>query len=205
MKKFFLLTIAFVFVPCISHAQVRINIKFDISRSSVADSGKSFTWNAKEVEFEKEFRKNRLVVFSGFAIGVRKEGPNIIEGDYLYLRTYRKFVLGKSKWELDPSFGLIYGLPGLRFESTEFKNGAYTHVNLVRNIEIPYYHVGKAAVLYPELSVALRRKFKRLNFEPVVGVRIMRYGILKSDYRNGEYKEKITLSPSAGLRIGFRF
>ena len=143
---------------------------------------------------------------AGFAIGVRKEDRILIEGNYLFARIYRKFPLSESgKWGLDLSLGVIYGEPGLRFEGTQFDNGAYTHVNLVRNAEIHSYNVKKAAVIYPEISVALRKKLMRLNFEPIVGVRVMRYGILKSDYHTGEYKEKLILSPSFGVRMGFRF
>ncbi len=203
MRKGILLAAAlFILAPRLSYAQVRVNVRFDVSRSTINSTGTLFTWDGKEIEIEKEFKKNRLFL-SGFAVGIRKEGRVLIEGNYFYARTYRKYTFGK--WEFDPSLSVIYGDPGLRFESTEFNNGAYTHVNLVRNTEVPYYHVERAAVLYPEVSVALRKKLKRFNIEPVAGIRIMRYGILKSDYHTGEYKEKIVLSPSMGLRLGFKF
>lgn len=203
MRKAILLAATLlILIPSPSYPQVRINARFDVSRSVINGKEMMFTWDGKEIEIEKEFKRNRLLL-SGFAIGIRKEGRILIDGNYLYARTYRKYNIGK--WELAPSLSVIYGDPGLRFESTEFNNGAYVHVNLVRNIGIPNYGVERAAVLYPEISVALRRKLKRFNIEPVAGVRIMHYGILRSDYHDGTYKEKIILSPSVGLRLGLKF
>ena len=198
-----MIVVLFIITPNISYAQIRINAKLDISSSEINNTGIKFAWDGKEIEIEKEFEENRLFI-SGFAIGARKEGHKLVEGSYLYARVYRKHAI-IGNLELNPSIGIVYGHPGLRFERTEFDEENYTHVNLVRNIDIPFYNIKKTAVLYPEISLALRKQLKRFNIEPVVSVKIMRYGILKSNYYTGEYKEKIILSPSLGMRVGFKF
>ncbi len=202
--KIILLTILFICsVAQNSYAQFRINIKFDASRSLVKDASMKFEWTAKELEFDRKFKKNKLFL-SGLAGGARREGSNLAEGNFLHIRVYR--TISVKKFEINPSFGIIYGHPGLRSERTKFDaNGGYVHVNLVRNVDLPSYNVKKPAVAYPEISLSLRKKVWRLSAEPVVSMRIMRYGILKSNFGSGNYKVVTVISPSVGFRFGFRF
>jgi len=63
-----------------------------------------------------------------------------------------------------------------------------------------------AAMLYPEVSVSIKKPFLRggLTFEWVAGVRIIRFGVIDSSAQGAVFEERRTLAPTLGVRLGVR-
>lgn len=188
------------FVAATVNAETRLNFKFNYNRTNISAFGfnDTFVWGSKEVELEFGLPPGKLPI-SGFAIGIRKSGRIMHEGTYLSLRALRIFEVGD--WEINPSVGLIYGVPGISFDRTwESINGDYVHVFPVRNVNAPANLVKNDAVLYPEFSVGLRRNIWKIGIEPVAGLRIMRFGAVRGGEFN-RFKKWTPFSPYVGIRV----
>src|SRR3989338_5305932 len=209
MKKIILLgVIMLLFYPAISRSQSRVNFRLDTSGRTISafDKEESFSWQAWQVDFEQEWAKNKLFL-SGFDIGFRKEGKVFLyDGTYLVFGTFRRLNSGNLAFYANAD--VLYGFPGLRFNRAwEKRSGielvSYTKLYFVRNAGIPGMIVGKAGVVYPELSVTLRRKLGRFNIDGIAGVRLMKFGIIESDFNNSLTDTKLVPIPTLGLRAGF--
>jgi hypothetical protein len=224
-------TIAFLIflIPHNAHADGRISFRFDFNKTNVkgAYSRIGFDWQGLEFEFDEEFRK---LLLSGFSLGVRRElfyaftgfgGVKDVdrwdEGTYLTLRLYRTFEISSNRsWAVGPSFSILYGIPGTTLDRTvvnRFGEGNdYTHVFPVRNTDLPRLIteeadlVADAALFYPEVSVAIRKRLAKggINLEWIGGVRIIRFGITDSNARGDAFSEKTKLIPTIGMRVGFK-
>src|SRR5262249_55209657 len=157
------------------------------------------------------------VVLSGFSLGVRRELFDAFtsfgqargsrrwdEGTYLTLRLYRYFDVSSDRsWSIGPSFAILYGIPGTTLDRTtgqRLDDGRYdyTHVFPMRNADVPKLLAEKAlvgtdsALLYPEISVAIRKGFARggINLEWLGGVRMIRFGIVDSIAENDVFNDR---------------
>jgi hypothetical protein len=196
-----ILFVSFIFQDTL-WAEIRSNMMMDLSSSQVSVSGASqgFAWSAFEAEVEWGWKKKRYFP-SGIAVGARKEGSRIMEGTYLSFRVFKKVEIKKlKKVDLYPSLSIKYGLPGALFNRVLEVRGERARIFPARNIGVPRYGVKGAGILYPELSIAARINYKRLNFDPVFGVKIMRFGVVYRD----QLSYRTVLSPFIGMRIGFR-
>ncbi len=216
--------------PRFADADGRINGKVDFNWTSVAgdNSDVGLKWQGIEVEFENEFKSNP--VLSGFAIGVRRElfyaftgfgGQKDVdrwdEGTYLFVRFFKGFdISGDRQWSLGPQFSLLYGVPGTTLDRTivsRYGDGASsTHVFPVRNATVPQFAAAQtglaadAALFYPEVSVALRRRFAKggICIDWTGGVRIMQFGVTDSGPQGNAFNQRRVFIPLIGLRVGFR-
>lgn len=209
MKTIFLL-FSILLSASYAQAQTRVLAKVDATKGSV--SGLELNWFGAEAEVEKSFKKKKLFL-SGFAIGLRREAVpsgRWDEGVYFTFRTFRKQrFFKKHPVELIPSVAVLYGSPGMTLNRTtqatfgEFV--PYTSVFPLRNADLPEFDIKKGGLIYPELSVAVRKEFlKILSIEPVIGVRVIRFGVVQYDGVNSNYREDMALLPTLGLRVGLR-
>jgi len=211
-------------------AEGRINGRVDFNHTDIEGvySGVTLQWQGIDVEFEKTFDKNNVVLsgigfgvrrelFYGFTgFGVRKDVDRWDEGTYLAVRIFRYFELPKKGWSAGPSFALLYGVPGTTLDRTVLSGyGAgsnYLHVFPMRNVGVPPIVATEtglgndAALFYPEVSVVLRRQFANggISFDWIGGVRIIRFGLVDSNSNRDVFSEHQTFIPSIGLRVGFR-
>jgi hypothetical protein len=189
-----------------------------------------FTWQGLEVELDKSFAGNK-VVLSGFSFGVRRELFDAFtsfgqtrgvhrwdEGTYLTLRLYRHFDASPDRsWSIGPSFAILYGIPGTTLDRTagqRHDNGTYdyTHVFPMRNADVPQLIAEKAdvgtdsALFYPELSLSIRKTFAKggISLEWLGGVRIIRFGIVDSSSQGDLFDDRRMFIPSVGMRVGFK-
>src|SRR5215510_8992215 len=216
-------------IPDIARADGRISFRFDFNKTNVkgAYSGIGFDWQGLEFEFDEEFRK---LLLSGFSVGVRRElfyaftgfgGVKDVdrwdEGTYLTFRLYRTFEISSNRsWAVGPSFSILYGVPGTTLDRTlvnRYGDGNdYTHVFPLRNTDLPGLItekadlVANAALFYPEISVAVRKRLAKggLNLEWIGGARIIRFGIADSNARGDAFSEKTKIIPTIGMRVGFK-
>jgi hypothetical protein len=218
--------------PRDAYCDGRLNFRVDLNRTNVrgGNDDVGFRWEGLEVEIEKAFATPK-VVLSGFSLGVRRELFDAFtsfgqtrgvhrwdEGTYLVLRLYRQFAAARDKsWSMGPSFAILYGIPGTTLDRTTGQrrvDGGYdfTHVFPVRNADVPKRlaesaEVGNdSALLYPELSVSIRKKLAGGGFtlEWLGGVRVIRFGVVDSSERGDLFTKRQTLIPSVGMRVGFR-
>ena len=187
-------------------AETRFNLKFDIANASVVGRGihASTGWAGLEGELEIQPR-HRYV--PGFAFGVRKENAPIDEGDFLYARVFKK-VWTYGGWDLYPSLGIIYGVPMTKFGKTEFNSDRtqYDAIFLVHNITTFVGAVDKDGVLYPEITCGIRKQSRGWNIDLVPGIRILKFGILRSGgyYAPSDFRIKTVVCPTIGIRLGYR-
>jgi hypothetical protein len=189
-------------------AQTRILGTLDLTNGSVA--GQELRFQAAEAEVEKSFKKNRLFL-SGFALGIRREAGvrKWDEGVYLTFRTFRrqKLLFGL---EAIPSLTVLWGSPGTTLNRTTQERYEefipYTNVFPLRNAGVPKFDIEEAGLIYPEISVALRKTFLKNIFsvEPVVGVRVIRFGVIEYDGADSSYREDTALLPTVAIRFGVR-
>lgn len=192
-----------------AQAQTRLLAKVDTNKGSVADQ--EFEWRAVEAEVEKSFRKNKLLL-SGFAIGLRKETQTERwdEGVYFTFRTFRKHrVFKKHPIEVVPSVTVLWGSPGSTLNRTSQERYEefipYVNVFPLRNAEVPKFDIENAGLIYPEISVAVRKEFLKIfSIEPVVGVRIIRFGVVEYNGIESHYHEETGFLPTLGFRVGIR-
>ena len=213
-------------------ADGRINFRIDFSRTSVegAYNNVGLDWQGLEVEFEKEFKTNK-VVLSGFSLGLRRElfygftgfgtDKNVRrwdEGTYLMLRLFRTFdVSGNKSWSIGPSFSILYGIPGTTLDRTsaatyDAAGNDYTHVFPIRNSDLPKSVTQKAelvddaGLLYPEASLVIRKRFAKggLVLDWIGGARIIRFGVVDSNSQGDVFTDRRVFIPSVGMRVGFR-
>lgn len=144
-----------------------------------------------------------------FALGFRKENTLVSEGDFLYIRFFRK-VGSYRKFDFYPSLALVYGVPlSGQFSATKFNadRTQYESVFLVHNVTTFLNNgIKKNGVLYPELTLGIRKEFHGFNIDLVPGIRILKFGILKSGgfYAPSDFKTKTVLCPTIGIRLGLR-
>lgn len=144
-----------------------------------------------------------------FALGFRKENTLVSEGDFLYIRLFRK-VGSYRKFDFYPSLALVYGVPlSGQFSATKFNadRTQYESIFLVHNVTTFLNNgIKKNGVLYPELTLGIRKEFHGFNIDLVPGIRILKFGILKSGgfYAPSDFKTKIVLCPTIGIRLGLR-
>lgn len=151
----------------------------------------------------------RHLLPDGFAAGFRKENTLVYEGDFLYIRFFKKTGSYRSL-EFYPSLALVYGVPlSNQFSATKFNTDRtqYESVFLVHNVTT-FFNGGikKNGVLYPELTLGIRKNFRRFNVDLVPGIRILKFGILKSGgfYAPSDFKTKTALCPTIGIRLGLK-
>ena len=186
-------------------AQTRVSAKVDATDSSVADQ--ELNWRGIEFEAEHGFKRNKLLL-SGFAAGIRKESERWDEGVYLSFRTFRREEL--SGFQIIPSITVLWGSPGLTLNrATQERYGEfvpYKRIFPLRNAEVPGFDIENAGLIYPELSVAVRKTFFKnlVSIEPVLGVRVIKFGIAEYDGVNSGYRKDTAFLPSLGLRVGLK-
>jgi hypothetical protein len=232
MKRTIAIAAVLYLVPHAASADGRMNFRVDFNRTDVPgvyhDVG--LNWQGIEFEIEKEFTKSK-VVLSGFSIGIRRElfyaftgfgGVKDVhrwdEGTYLSLRLFRNFDLSSNRaWSIGPSFAVLYGIPGTTLDRTigaQSGTGAYdyTHIFPMRNSDVPKLLAEKAelvsnsGLLYPEASIALRRRLAKggITLDWIGGIRIIRFGVVDSNAQGDVFNEKQVFIPSVGMRIGFK-
>lgn len=220
-------------------AETRFNFKFDITdalapqpRGSVKYTGfegeLEFNWHATANEHigaqtqtsqtqtaQTQEAKSGHHFFlyyllpDGFAAGLRKENTFVSEGDFLYVRLFKKTGSYRTL-EFYPSIALVYGVPlSNQFSTTKFNadRTQYESVFLVHNVTTFLNNgIKKNGVLYPELTLGIRKNFRRFNVDLVPGIRILKFGILKSGgfYAPSDFKTKTVLCPTIGIRLGLR-
>jgi hypothetical protein len=225
------LTALMFLIPRHAYSEGRITGRVDFNRTTVEGGIKDvgLDWQGFDIELDNEFKTNKIVL-SGFAIGVRRElfygfsGLGMTkgihrwdEGTYLMFRLYRAFAIDGNRWSMGPSFAILYGIPGTTLDrtvgETRSESGLdYAHIFPVRNTTVPNTLaraadlVSDSAMVYPEASVSLRRRFAGGAFmiEWLAGVRVMRFGIVESNGDGDFFNQKRMLIPSVGLRAGFR-
>lgn len=232
MSKFAAALTALMFlIPRHGHAEGRITGRVDFNRTTVEGAIKDvgLDWQGFDIELDNEF-KTPKVVLSGFSIGVRRElfygfsGLGMAkgihrwdEGTYLMFRLYRAFAVDGNQWSIGPSFAILYGIPGTTLDRTVGETSTdsglnYAHIFPVRNTTVPNTVaqvadlVSDSAMVYPEASVSIRRRFAGGAFmiEWLAGVRVMRFGIVESNSDGDFFNQKRVVIPSVGLRAGFR-
>ena len=192
-----------------AEAQTRLLGKVDLTKGSVAEQ--EFEWYAVEAEVEKSFKKNKLLL-SGFGIGLRRESQTKRwdEGVYLTFRTFRKQrFFKKHPIEVIPSVTVLWGSPGSTLNRTSQERYEefipYVNVFPLRNAGVPEFDVKEAGLIYPELSIAVRKEFLKIfSIEPVVGVRVIRFGVIEYDGAKSRYRKDTGFLPTLGLRVGIR-
>lgn len=204
-----------------SGAQAQINIlgRVDVTKGAVANQ--KLNLNAIEVEVEKGFNKDKLFL-SGIAIGIRKESEKLDEGTYLTFRTFHKWGLlkkhvknqtGQEKLvptlNIIPSVTVLYGSPGTTMNrASQERYGEfvpYVRIFPLRNAPIPGLDIEPAGLIYPELSISARKEFcKIFSVEPVLGVKVIRFGVAEYDGVNASYRKNTAFLPSFGVRIGLK-
>ena len=209
MKKIILAALV-VLLASKAEAQTRLLGKIDATKSSVAEQ--EFEWYAVEAEVEKSFKKNKILL-SGFAIGLRREATQTgswSEGVYLTFRTFRKqSFFKKHPIEVIPSLTVLWGSPGSTLNrASQEKYGEfvpYVNVFPLRNAEVPKFDIENAGLIYPEISVAVRKNFLKIfSIEPVVGIRVIRFGIVEFDGLRAHYRTDMAVLPSVGLKVGLK-
>jgi hypothetical protein len=220
-------------LPRFADAQGRINFRIDFNHTNIegAYNDVGVGWQGLEVEFEKEFTPDK-VVLSGFSFGIRRElfygftgfgtTSNVHrwdEGTYLMFRLFRAFDFSSERsWSIGPSLAILYGIPGTTLDRTTGGNVAdgtsdYTHVFPMRNSDVPKLVAQKAALvsdssglLYPELSMLIRRRLAKggIVLDWLIGVRVIRFGIVDSNTNGDVFSDKRMFIPSVGMRVGFR-
>jgi len=209
MKKI-IFVIAIFLLASKCEAQTRLLGKIDATKGSVAEQ--EFKWYAVEAEVEKSFKKNKILL-SGFAIGLRREATQTKrwdEGVYFTFRTFRKqSFFKKYPIEVIPSLTILWGSPGETLNRTSQERYgefiSYVNVFPLRNAEVPKFDIENAGLIYPELSVAVRKEFlKILSIEPVVGIRVIRFGIVEFDGLRAHYRTDMAVLPSVGLKVGLK-
>jgi hypothetical protein len=226
------LAVLICLIPRDAASDGRINFRIDFSRTNVegAYNDVGLDWQGLEFELEKEFITPK-VVLSGFSLGLRRElfygftgfgtDKNVSrwdEGTYFVVRLFRTFNLSSDRaWSIGPSVSILYGIPGTTLDRTIVANTgdaglASTHVFPVRNSDVPKLLADKAALvsdsalLYPEVSFVIRRRFAKGGFvlDWLGGFRIMRFGIVDSQTQADRFEDRRMYIPSVGLRVGFR-
>jgi hypothetical protein len=220
-------------LPRIAYGEGRINFRIDFNHTNIegAHNNVGVGWQGVEIEFEKEFSPDK-VVLSGFSFGLRRElfygftgfgtSSNVHrwdEGTYLMLRLYKTFDFSTERaWSIGPSFAILYGIPGTTLDRTVGANVAdgasdYTHVFPIRNSDLPKIVANKAALvedssglLYPEASMLIRRRLAKggIVLDWIVGVRVIRFGIVDSNADGDVFSDRRMFIPSVGMRVGFR-
>src|SRR6476620_3238060 len=232
MSKFAAVLTALMFlVPRHAYADGRITGRVDFNRTTVEGAIKEvgLDWQGFDIELDNEFKANKIIL-SGFSIGIRRElfygfsGLGMTkgihrwdEGTYLMFRLYRAFAIDGNQWSIGPSFAILYGIPGTTLDRTVGATGGesgldYAHIFPVRNTTVPNTLaqaadlVSDSAMVYPEVSVSLRRRFAGGAFmiEWLAGVRVMRFGIVESNGEGDFFNQERMIIPSVGLRAGFR-
>lgn len=211
MKKFPLLILLLIIIfPNTSRADTRINFRLDMNgrRIDVYGLKEPFLWYGVQADIEQEWKTNKVLI-SGFNFGLRKEGDRYTyDGSYAVLGVFKRF--GRGNWNFNPSVEVLYGFPGITFDRTwEDRQGSklkgYTRLYLARNIDIPEIKVKNSGVLYPQVSLVIRRKLGHFNVDSVIGARLMRFGMVQSDFIHSKSEERIVPVPSFAIRTGFKF
>lgn len=202
--------LSLLFSPVIASAQTRVSASTNYAMTSygVDNFEVNLGWYIFSVEVEHEFKKDKLWLISGFAAGFRKEGEDIYNGTYLTAGLFRTFDAEQVSVIL--SGGVIYGLIGLQFDRTRlmYDDGqvvGYQHVSMQRNIAVPGMEDKKAGVLQSVIEIKARKYLKRLFVEGRGGIRLAKFSIVNTNYRNSTYKESIVPMPSVGIGIGYTF
>lgn len=232
MMRSIMLATLVCLLPRFAHADGRLNVRFDFTQANVrgAFNDVGIAWPGFEVELEKAFKTHKIVA-SGVSIGVRREAfygftafgetrdvQRWDEGTYLTLRVYRSFMLPHNEsWSISPSFAILYGIPGTTLDRTIATSRAdggldYTHVFPIRNADVPRLLAEQAdigtssAILYPDVSLSIKKQLARggINLEWVAGARRIRFGVVDSSDQGVRFDERQTLTPSFGMRLGFR-
>lgn len=232
MMRTIMLVALFCLFPQFAQADGRINLRIDFSEADVrgAYNNVAIGWPGFEVELEKAFKKHKIVA-SGVSLGVRREAfygftafgetrdvQRWDEGTYLTLRVYRSFNLsGQKSWSINPSFAILYGIPGTTLDRTISTSRAdgrldYTHVFPMRNAGVwkplaePADIGTNSAMLYPEMSLSFKKRLVKggINLEWLAGARMIRFGVIDSSDQGDRFDERRTWTPSFGMRLGFR-
>jgi hypothetical protein len=217
--------------PTSAYSDGRINFRIDFNRMNVegVHDTVDLGWQGLEVEVEKELATHK-VVLSGFSLGIRREvfygftgfgtSKDVHrwdEGTYLTFRMFRNFDLSGKLWSVGPSFAVFYGVPGTTLDRTVGSSSGdarydYTHVFPMRNADVPRLLADKAqlvrdsALFYPEASFSVRRRLARggVVFDWLVGIRVIRFGVVDSNSQGDAFRESRMFIPSVGMRVGFR-
>lgn len=210
MKRTIFVLFSILLPVSYAQAQTRVLAKVDSTKGSVADQ--EFEWYAVEAEVEKSFKKNKLLL-SGFAIGLRRETQTKRwdEGTYFTFRTFRtQRIFKKHPIEVIPSVTVLWGSPGVTLNRTAQERYdefiPYVSVFPLRNAGVPQFDVTNAGLIYPEISLAVRKTFLKniISVEPVVGVRIIRFGVVEYNGIESHYHEETGFLPTLGFRVGLR-
>jgi len=202
-----------LFISSPVFAEMSFNFKLDHQSKNIKAYGREadLSWRAMEVEIENTFAKDKLRFLSGFAVGFRMEGQeSAYNGNYFVFRFFHKKPLNWQKTELRTSVAFVYGTPGTLYQkSWPDSDGtnlrSYTNLYLVRNISIPGGEVKDMGVLYPEISVSLRKTLWKLHAEPVIGIRFMKFGKTYSNFVSVKNEENLVFVPTVGIKIGYSF
>lgn len=217
MSKVIALAGLFLLYPATTYAQSGFSYRFDTNgrTTKILDKSEVFSWQGRELTFEQEWRKNKILL-SGFRLGLRKEGrlKEIYDGAYFVFGTFRRLNPGGNDWVFYTELDVIYGLPGVRFNRIwEERDSSgivkYTRFNLIKNANIPEdklkANFRRMLVFYPSVSLALRRKLGFFHLDGVLEWRLMRFQTINSDFTNVVVKSEIMPMPSLGVRAGIKF
>jgi len=170
----------------------------------------SISWT---IDLTRNFKDDKLFLFSGWSMGYRYEPSSIAErGHYLnakFFKTARKFR------GLEPKFGLgiDYGYPTMNYDKSEFtfRDGAPVSSEFIilnRNADILAKSVGKDAVINMFMEAGIRTQAGRFIAE--IGLRgtvtDFTHGVF--DFQNGTARmdKKNKILPAfffkAGIRLG---
>jgi hypothetical protein len=214
MIRTIFLFLLILFTPHIVTAQSTINIKMDVSIINVPIFGRDayFNWKGAEIEYEYEFNKDKLFIFSGLAIGVRREEENYYDGTYIFVRTY-KHLLETDSWQINFSNSIVYGYPGIVLNrswqniTSDGGSDGYLAVFPVKAFNTPGSQgIKRMGIIYPITSLSVQKNLPlHLSIEPTLDFRLIKFGLLRSGYFGSDYQEKLIIGPSFGLRLGLHF
>ena len=188
-------------------------------------SGRSLTqWNGDPfgadyrltsigVEVETYFDRPRLLLFSGWAVGYRKDAIGQMDsGHMVHGSAFRTFDL--KIFQVRGGGGMEWGVPSLNFDTTEFDyraDGAlrYNHTYPVKNVDVPGVGTRKDGVLYPFLEGSLVQRFGPLLVEGGMRLSFVRfqfdtYEVGADDRLVHGFSSRRVLMPMLFLDVGLR-
>jgi hypothetical protein len=217
MKKLICLAVIMLLNTPAAEASDYFSIGLDntAAKVSVASNGKvKFEWGGLEFVYIHEGEGK---IISGWSVGGRKQSFKFLNADESYIqggifKDFNDFVkIGPTKWDVRLWLQAIFGIPGTRFNRTveKYENGqliGYYRVNLITDKDLPISGIKKPAVLYPEILISIERDFGKINFEPMFGLKIMKFRYIETEKNQLIYMDDGSVfAPTYGFRIGYKF
>jgi len=216
LRIFFTLIFLFLSSPLLaSDNYFSIGLDSSVARVNFLNSKQTFEWSGAQIDFTQEWDKDKIFL-SGWSFGIRKQSLHKFERElYLVAGFFKDFddfiATGNLKWDMRVWGQAVYGIPSYKFSRVTEKYVkdnfiGYYRTFLVTQFDVPGQRVGRAGVLYPIISISAERNFGIINFEPMLGFRILRFGFVESEDSALLYSEnKLVVAPTYGLKIGVKF